>query len=29
VAYFSSAGNDARASYEARFRRSNKDGVFG
>jgi len=29
VAYFSSAGNDARASYESRFRLSNVDGVFG
>jgi len=29
VAYFSSAGNDARASYEAKFRASNVDGVFG
>ena len=29
VAYFSSAGNDARASYEAKFRVSNLDGVFG
>jgi subtilisin family serine protease len=29
VAYFSSAGNDARASYESKFRLSNVDGVFG
>jgi subtilisin family serine protease len=29
VAYFSSAGNDARLSYESRFRLSNQDGVFG
>ena len=29
VAYFSSAGNDARQSYESRFRLSNQDGVFG
>jgi subtilisin family serine protease len=29
VAYFSAAGNDARASYESRFRVSNLDGVFG
>jgi subtilisin family serine protease len=29
VAYFSSAGNDARASYESRFRVSDEDGVFG
>ena len=29
VAYFSSAGNDARASYESKFRVSNVDGVFG
>src|SRR3954471_75623 len=29
VAYFSSAGNDARASYASRFRLSSQDGVFG
>jgi subtilisin family serine protease len=29
VAYFSAAGNDARASYESKFRASNVDGVFG
>jgi len=29
VAYFSSAGNDARASYESKFRVSNVEGVFG
>jgi subtilisin family serine protease len=29
VAYFSSAGNDARLSYESRFRLSSQDGVFG
>jgi subtilisin family serine protease len=29
VAYFSAAGNDARASYESKFRVSNVDGVFG
>ena len=29
VAYFSSAGNDARASYESRFRLSDEDGIFG
>jgi subtilisin family serine protease len=29
VAYFSSAGNDARLSYESRFRLSNQDGIFG
>ncbi|HET9864879.1 MAG TPA: hypothetical protein VFP37_15655 [Steroidobacteraceae bacterium] len=29
VAYFSSAGNDARASYESAFRLSNQAGVFG
>jgi subtilisin family serine protease len=29
VAYFSSAGNDARASYESRFRLSNEEGISG
>jgi subtilisin family serine protease len=29
VAYFSSAGNDARASYESRFRRSGEPGLSG
>jgi subtilisin family serine protease len=29
VAYFSSAGNDARLSYESRFRLSSKPGLFG
>jgi subtilisin family serine protease len=29
VAYFSSAGNDARASYESRFRLSTQEGVSG
>jgi subtilisin family serine protease len=29
VAYFSAAGNDARLSYESRFRLSNQDGIFG
>jgi subtilisin family serine protease len=29
VAYFSSAGNDARLSYESRFRLSNVEGIFG
>ena len=29
VAYFSSAGNDARQSYESRFRLSNEDGISG
>jgi subtilisin family serine protease len=29
VAYFSSAGNDARASYESKVRLSNVEGVFG
>jgi subtilisin family serine protease len=29
VAYFSSAGNDARSSYESRFRLSNEEGISG
>jgi subtilisin family serine protease len=29
VAYFSSAGNDARLSYESRFRLSSQPGIFG
>jgi subtilisin family serine protease len=29
VAYFSSAGNDARASYESRFRLSSEEGISG
>ena len=29
VAYFSSAGNDARASYESRFRLSAEEGISG
>ena len=29
IAYFSAAGNDARASYESRFRLSNQPGILG